>query len=35
MWEWNVRTGEKCGDASLKLATYPVLVEGTDIKVAV
>ena len=35
MWEYNVRTGEKLGESSLKLATYPVEVDGTDIKVAV
>ena len=35
MWEYNVRTGEKVGFSSIKLATYPVEVEGTDIKVAV
>jgi nitrite reductase/ring-hydroxylating ferredoxin subunit len=35
LWEYNVRTGEKVGEASLKLATYPVQVDGTDIKVAV
>jgi nitrite reductase (NADH) small subunit len=35
MWEYNVCTGEKVGAASLKLATYPVEVEGADIKVAV
>jgi nitrite reductase (NADH) small subunit len=35
MWEWNVRTGEKLGESSLKLATYPVEVEGTDIKVGI
>ena len=35
MWEYNVRTGEKVGGSSLKVATYPVQVEGTDIKVAV
>jgi nitrite reductase/ring-hydroxylating ferredoxin subunit len=34
-WEYNVRTGENVGDSSLKLATYPVQVEGNDIKVAV
>ena len=34
-WEYNVRTGEKVGDSSVKLATYPVQVEGSDIKVAV
>ena len=35
MWEYNVRTGEKVGFSSIKLATYPVEVEGTDIKVGV
>jgi 3-phenylpropionate/trans-cinnamate dioxygenase ferredoxin component len=35
MWEYNVCTGEKVGVSSIKLATYPVKVEGTDIKVAV
>jgi nitrite reductase/ring-hydroxylating ferredoxin subunit len=35
MWEYSVRTGEKVGAISLKVATYPVKVEGPDIKVAV
>jgi len=35
VWEWNVRTREKGGDNSLKIATYPVQVEGTDIKIEV
>ena len=35
LWEYNVRTGEKLGAGSLKVATYPVQVEGSDIKVAV
>ncbi len=35
MWEYNVRTGEKVGNSQIKLATYPVRVEGTDIEVAV
>jgi nitrite reductase/ring-hydroxylating ferredoxin subunit len=35
MWEYNVRTGEKVGNNSIKLATYPVEIEGTDIKVGV
>ena len=35
MWEYNVRTGEKVGDPSLKVATYAVEVEGNDIKVQV
>jgi nitrite reductase/ring-hydroxylating ferredoxin subunit len=34
-WEYNVRTGETVEDSSLKVATYPVQVEGTEIKVAV
>jgi nitrite reductase (NADH) small subunit len=33
-WEFNVRTGEKLGEPSLKAAIYPVQVEGDDIKVA-
>ncbi|MFB3924156.1 MAG: Rieske (2Fe-2S) protein [Terriglobia bacterium] len=35
MWEYNVRTGEKVGNPALKIAAYPVQVEGNDIKVAV
>jgi nitrite reductase (NADH) small subunit len=34
-WEFNVRTGEKVGDPSLRVASYPVQIEGDDIKVAV
>ena len=34
-WEYNVRTGENVGDSSVKVDTYPVQVEGNDIKVAV
>jgi nitrite reductase (NADH) small subunit len=34
-WEYNVRTGENVEDSSLKVATYPVQVEGSEIKVAV
>jgi nitrite reductase/ring-hydroxylating ferredoxin subunit len=34
-WEYDVRTGEMVGNSSVKLATYPVQVEGDDIKVAV
>jgi len=34
-WEYNVRTGANVGNAFLKLATYPVQVEGGDIKVGV
>lgn len=35
MWEYDVRTGEKVGAPSVKVATYPVQVEGSDVKVAV
>ena len=35
MWEYNVRTGEKVGDPSCKVATYAVEVEGNDITVQV
>jgi nitrite reductase/ring-hydroxylating ferredoxin subunit len=34
-WEYDVRTGELAGDSSVKVVTYPVQVEGSDIKVAV
>jgi nitrite reductase/ring-hydroxylating ferredoxin subunit len=34
-WEYNVRTGEMVGNASVKVVTYPVQIEGGDIKVAV
>ena len=34
-WEYNVRTGENIGDPLLKLTTYPVQVEGGEIKVGV
>ena len=34
-WEYNVRTGELVGDSSVKITTYPVQIEGSDIKVAV
>lgn len=35
MWEYNVCTGEKLGDGSVKIATFPVEIDGTDIKVGV
>jgi 3-phenylpropionate/trans-cinnamate dioxygenase ferredoxin component len=35
MWEYNVRSGEKVGSPAVKVVTYPVQVEGNDIKVAV
>ena len=35
MWEYNVCTGEKIGNNSIKVTTFPVEVEGTDIKVGV
>jgi len=34
MWEYDVRTGEKVGEPALKVASYPVQIEGSDIKVA-
>ncbi len=35
MWEYNVRTGEKVGEPSLRVSRYEVRVENGDIKVAV
>ncbi|MGA2985235.1 MAG: Rieske (2Fe-2S) protein [Terriglobia bacterium] len=35
MWEYNVCTGQKVGNDSIKVATYPVEVDGADIKVGV
>jgi 3-phenylpropionate/trans-cinnamate dioxygenase ferredoxin component len=35
MWQYNVRTGENVAECSIKVATYPVQVEGNDIKVAI
>ena len=35
MWEYDVRTGQVCSDPDQKLATYPVEVDGNDIKVAI
>jgi len=35
MWEYNVRSGEKVNSPGVKVATYPVQVEGDDIKVSV
>lgn len=35
MWEYNVRTGEKVGEPSLKVCRYEVQVENGDIKVAI
>ena len=35
MWEYNVCTGEHVQNKSIKLSTYPVEVEGTEIKVGV
>jgi nitrite reductase/ring-hydroxylating ferredoxin subunit len=34
-WEYNVRTGEMVGNSSVKVVTYPVRIEGSEIKVAV
>jgi nitrite reductase/ring-hydroxylating ferredoxin subunit len=35
MWEYNVCTGEKVGDSSVKVSTYPVEIDGEDVKVGV
>ena len=35
MWEYHVCSGAMLGNDSIKLTTYPVEVEGTDIKVGV
>jgi nitrite reductase (NADH) small subunit len=35
MWEYNVCTGEKVGDSSVKVSTFPVEIDGKDIKVGV
>ncbi len=35
MWEYNVCSGELVGNSSVKLATYPVEIDGSDIKVGV
>ena len=34
LWEYNVCTGEKVGSPDIKVASYPVQVEGDDIKIA-
>jgi nitrite reductase/ring-hydroxylating ferredoxin subunit len=34
-WQYNVRTGELLIDPSVKIATYPVRVEGNEVQVAV
>lgn len=34
-WQYNVRSGELQIDPSVRIATYPVQVEGNEIKVAV
>ena len=35
MWQYNVRTGEKVETPSVKVASYPVQVEGDEIRVAI
>jgi nitrite reductase (NADH) small subunit len=35
MWEYDVCTGERLGDPDLKVCTYPVQIEGDQIKVAI
>ncbi len=34
-WQYKVRTGENMMNGTIKVAAYPVQVEGNDIKVAV
>ena len=34
MWEYNVCTGEKIDSPDIKVASYPVQVDGNDVKVA-
>ena len=34
MWEYNVCTGEKIDSLDIKVASYPVQVDGNDVKVA-
>ena len=34
-WQWDVTTGQSKFNPSTKVATYPVKVEGTDVKVQV
>ena len=34
-WTWNVVTGENASNPELKIATYPVKVEGGDVLVQV
>ncbi len=35
MWQYNVQTGANVVDNSVKISSYPVRVDGTEIKVAV
>ena len=35
MWEYNVTTGEFTANPAIKVASYPVQVEGDEVKVAV
>ena len=34
-WEYDLRTGEFCGDRSIRLRRYPVEIEGEDVYVVV
>jgi NAD(P)H-dependent nitrite reductase small subunit len=34
-WQYNVRSGEMCGNPAVKVPTYPVRVEGGTVKVAI
>jgi len=35
LWQYNVRTGENLMNPAVKVAVYPVEVDGEDIKIAV
>jgi nitrite reductase/ring-hydroxylating ferredoxin subunit len=34
-WQYSVKTGENVRNSAVKVVTYPVQVEGNDIKVAI
>ena len=35
LWEYDVCTGERVGSPEIKLGTYPVEIEGDDIKIGI
>ena len=35
MWEYDVCTGEKLNEPAVKVCTYPVQIEGNEVKVAI